>query len=83
MLTWPQVAVVPIISKADTFTAKEMEAFRAELLQVCVLCGNNAHTPCWLAGLQLHCSHSLQQTLAGALGCLDACCCSLTTPAPR
>jgi septin family protein len=28
------VAVIPVIAKADTFTAQEMEAFRQELLQV-------------------------------------------------
>jgi hypothetical protein len=29
------VAVIPVIAKADTFTAQEMEQFRQELLQVC------------------------------------------------
>jgi septin family protein len=28
------VAVIPVIAKADTFTAQEMEQFRQELLQV-------------------------------------------------
>lgn len=28
------VAVIPVIAKADTFTAQEMEDFRQELLQV-------------------------------------------------
>jgi septin family protein len=27
-------AVVPVISKADTFTAKEMEDFKKEIMQV-------------------------------------------------
>lgn len=30
-------AVVPVISKADTFTAKEMEDFKKEIMQVRVV----------------------------------------------
>ncbi|WIA39364.1 hypothetical protein OEZ86_005472 [Tetradesmus obliquus] len=45
------VAVIPVIAKADTFTAQEMEDFRQELLQVIqhqqagVACSSNSSSP--------------------------------------
>lgn len=43
------VAVVPVISKADTHTALELEAYRREVLQVKMTASSRAESRCKLS----------------------------------
>jgi hypothetical protein len=43
------VAVVPVISKADTHTALELEAYRREVLQVKMTASSRAEARCKLS----------------------------------